>query len=246
MQPGIWWFKGPSGEAFPFECRPRGIHIPSLAANVQLKDRPLKLNGVVVDFNQQTGYKSLEEAADFIGELGRSAHNPIPVSGQPAGELPQPFVIGAALASPAALGSSSVGGQQWGKTSGFAQHVTLDQRAPLPLSSLLTAMVPTACVGLLAPLVVQHVRSGPVCSTATQAIQLCAQQQRIESLYGFQHNTMDMQRSKGNGSGDSGGGPLLFPTGSSLHSVGFVHMCCVQWGALPVVAACGSCVWQLT
>lgn len=87
MQPGVRWFKGPAGGAFRFECGSEGIHIPSLAAKVQLKVRPLELNGVVVDFNQQTGYKdykSLEEAAGVIGELGSSAQNPIQVSGQPA------------------------------------------------------------------------------------------------------------------------------------------------------------------
>ena len=118
MQPGIWWFKGPSGEAFRFECGSQGIHIPSLAAEVQLKERPLKLNGVVVDFNQQTGYKSLEEAAGVIEGLGLSAQNPIQVRGQPVGEFPQPFIIWAGVASPAALGSSSVGGSSGAKPAG--------------------------------------------------------------------------------------------------------------------------------
>ena len=84
MESGVRWFKETSGEPFKFQCGSRGIHVPGLAAKVQLKDRPLELNGVVVDFDEH-GYISLTEAAGFIGELGQSAGNPIPVSGQPAG-----------------------------------------------------------------------------------------------------------------------------------------------------------------
>lgn len=108
MQPGVRWFKGPSGETFKFECGPRGIHVPGLAAKVQLKDRPLELNGVVVDFNQQDGYKSLEEAAGIIGELGELEQNPIPVSGQPAGELGEGHCQSASASITLAMGSSQL------------------------------------------------------------------------------------------------------------------------------------------
>ena len=87
MEPCIRWFKAPSGEAFQFECGPQGINVPRLAEKVQLKASPLEINGVVVDFHQQDGYKPLNEAAVIIGDLGRSEDNPIPVSGQPAGEF---------------------------------------------------------------------------------------------------------------------------------------------------------------
>ena len=108
MQPGIWWFKAPSGEAFQFECGPQGINVPRLAEKVQLKASPLEINGVVVDFHQQDGYKPLNEAAVIIGDLGRSEDNPIPVSGQPAGELGEGHCQLAAASMTSAMGSSQL------------------------------------------------------------------------------------------------------------------------------------------
>lgn len=76
------WFKGPDGDPFQVQCRP-GLHVPGLADELHLKARPLKLNGVVVEFDSSTGY--MVDTA-FLADLGATRESAIQVTGQPAGE----------------------------------------------------------------------------------------------------------------------------------------------------------------
>jgi hypothetical protein len=89
----LYWFKGPVGEPFQFQCGPDGIHVPRLADEVKLKPSPLKLNGVVVDFDKGSGYLSIQDAQEFIQDLGGSTETAIPVDGQPAGEWPASIMM---------------------------------------------------------------------------------------------------------------------------------------------------------
>jgi hypothetical protein len=76
------WFKGPDGDPFQVQCR-LGIHVPRLADELHLKASPLKLNGVVVEFDSSTGYMV---DTTFLADLGATRASAIQVTGQPAGE----------------------------------------------------------------------------------------------------------------------------------------------------------------
>ena len=78
----LLWFKGPDGDPFQVLCE-RGLHVPGLADELHLKARPLKLNGVVVEFDSSTGY--MFDTA-FLADLGATRESAIQVTGQPAGE----------------------------------------------------------------------------------------------------------------------------------------------------------------
>jgi hypothetical protein len=83
----LLWFAGPHGQPFRFQCGDQGIHIPRLAERLQFKPSPLELDGVVVDYNSDTGYMQLEAAQEFLAAgRGDAADNAILVTGQSAGE----------------------------------------------------------------------------------------------------------------------------------------------------------------
>jgi hypothetical protein len=81
----LWWFQGPGGQPFRFQCGAHGLHIPRLAAELQLQPSPLKVNGVVVDHDPDTGYLSRDDAQAICQGLGDTPETAIPVTGQPAG-----------------------------------------------------------------------------------------------------------------------------------------------------------------
>ena len=107
----VLWFKGPEGRPFRFQCGPDGINIPSLAGKLQLKDRPLELNGVVVDFNS-SGYIALEAVNEFLDGLGGSSEAAIPVTGQAAGEYPSSVITALSLLGDAGISNSMALQQQ--------------------------------------------------------------------------------------------------------------------------------------
>jgi hypothetical protein len=82
LKMSLRWFKGPDGDPFQVQCR-QGIHVPRLADELHLKPSPLKLNGVVVEFDSSTGY--MFDTA-FLADLGVTHESAIQVTGQPAGE----------------------------------------------------------------------------------------------------------------------------------------------------------------
>jgi hypothetical protein len=76
------WFKGPDGDPFQVQCQ-LGIHVTRLADKLHLEASPIKLNGVVVEFDSSTG--CMFDTA-FLADLGATRESANQVTGQPEGE----------------------------------------------------------------------------------------------------------------------------------------------------------------
>lgn len=82
----VYWFKGPSGEAFKVACASDGIDIPGISERLDLKPRTIQLNGVMIMYDSNNGFIPLTHVKSFISGLGDTEEHAIPVDGKPAGE----------------------------------------------------------------------------------------------------------------------------------------------------------------